>query len=172
MQRAGSCCMTARPTLALSEEATTCILGESAAGFPTETGGILVGCNGTHTIEVVFAVGPGPGAIHQPTFFRRDGDYSQRQLDRLYVGSGGNHDYLGEWHSHPRPGGPSGRDCRSMEWIARHPDYNRAEPVLVLSQRNLRGAWRLLGFRWVAGQLVAMPLTVAGHASSRITLPL
>ncbi len=162
VRRARSCCVKVRPTLSLTDEATALILGESAARLPNESGGILVGRDGADTIEVVVAVGPGPGAIHRPAYFRRDGDYAQGELDRHYVGSGGRHDYLGEWHSHPHPVGPSGRDRRSMEWIAYNPDYDRAEPILILSQRDRKGTWNLLAFRWTAGQLVGMSLAVAG----------
>jgi len=161
VRRAGNRCVTLRPTLALSEETAAAILSESAARLPNETGGILVGCAGAQAIEVVVAVGPGPRATHRRAYFRRDGDYAQGELDQIYVASNRRHDYLGEWHSHPLPVGPSGRDRHSMEWIARNPDYDCPEPLLVLSQRGREGEWGLAAFQWTAGQLVRIPLAIA-----------
>jgi integrative and conjugative element protein (TIGR02256 family) len=92
-----------------------------------ETGGILIGRIEGDRVIVAHAVGPGPNAIHEPAKFLRDGDYAQQQLDEYVTMSEAIDDYIGEWHSHPLPVGPSMRDRESMSWISTRPAYNQVE---------------------------------------------
>ena len=137
------------------------MVDESRARAPRETGGILVGrIEGAVTV-VVHAVGPGPAAVHGSAAFRRDGAYAQEQLDALYARSAGTLDYVGEWHSHVAPFGPSRLDGESMAWIARNPAYDRPWPVLVICRPADGPEWELAAFAWTGAHLTEIPLEIA-----------
>lgn len=135
---------------------------ESRERYPLETGGILIGRIEGDRAIVALAVGPGPNAIHEPTKFLRDGDYAQQQLDEYINTSEGSDDYIGEWHSHPLPVGPSMRDRESMSWISTRPSYNQAEPILILCQRIRVDQWALRGYRWHQARLRFVPVIIEG----------
>jgi integrative and conjugative element protein (TIGR02256 family) len=117
---------------------------ESKRHFPDETGGILVGCYLEENCVVIqHATGPGPGAHHKPTRFRRDGEYSQNVLDTLVRTSDSELDYIGEWHSHPQASNPSLLDVRSMVWTASNENYAVTEPIMLLSIKTTSGAWEI-----------------------------
>ncbi len=88
-----------------------------------ETGGQLFGHWTDSGIPVVlYAIGPGPRANHQKTFFNQDVDYLVtvgRELKRRY----GLH-HIGEWHSHHQLGlaWPSVHDARTMNSTIREKD--------------------------------------------------
>ena len=81
-----------------------------------ETGGQLFGHwtspGGLPVVE--YAIGPGPRANHQPTFFNQDVEYLVRVGQTLVERYGLQH--IGEWHSHHRLGlaHPSGHDAATM----------------------------------------------------------
>lgn len=68
-----------------------------------ETGGDLFGF-WTHSGHPViqYAIGPGPNANHQPTFFNQDENYLSEIGNRLRDTHGLQH--IGEWHSHHQLG--------------------------------------------------------------------
>jgi len=80
-----------------------------------ETGGQLFGYWTESGIPVVvYAIGPGPGANHQATFFNQDVRYLLNVGNELKGRYGLHH--IGEWHSHHQLGlaRPSGHDTRTM----------------------------------------------------------
>ena len=80
-----------------------------------ETGGQLFGFITEYGAPVVcYAIGPGPRANHQPTFFNQDTDYLQRTYNELNRRYGLR--YIGEWHSHHQLGlaKPSGHDANTV----------------------------------------------------------
>lgn len=80
-----------------------------------ETGGQLFGFWTAHGVPVVlFALGPGPKANHQSTFFNQDIDYLLQVGSILTERYGLQH--IGEWHSHHQLGlaRPSGHDVNTM----------------------------------------------------------
>jgi integrative and conjugative element protein (TIGR02256 family) len=131
---------------------------ESRERYPLETGGILIGRIEGDRVIVAHAIGPGPNAIHEPAKFLRDGDYAQQQLDEYVNVSEGIYDYIGEWHSHPLPVGPSMRDRESMSWISTRSAYNQEEPILILCQRIQLHQWALRGYRWHRARLRFVPV--------------
>lgn len=134
---------------------------ESQRKSPNETGGVLVGYVDENGRTVVTAVvGPGPNAVHSRSRFRRDGDYAQAEVDRLYHASKGRDDYVGEWHSHPDAGGPSFIDRGSMSWISNNPSYGRPEPVLIIMERVREPEWCPRAYRWVGRRLVEVGASV------------
>lgn len=80
-----------------------------------ETGGQLFGYWTAENIPVVlYAIGPGPKANHQATFFNQDIDYLKKIGRSLIDHFGLQH--IGEWHSHHQLGlaQPSSHDADTM----------------------------------------------------------
>ena len=80
-----------------------------------ETGGQLFGFwTGNGIPVVLYAIGPGPHANHEKTFFNQDIDYLT-QIGRLLTDKF-ELQHIGEWHSHHRLGlaHPSGHDANTM----------------------------------------------------------
>lgn len=80
-----------------------------------ETGGQLFGYWTSAGVPVVlYAIGPGDKANHQPTFFNQDLDYLETVGGILVHEFGLQH--IGEWHSHHQLGlaHPSGHDARTI----------------------------------------------------------
>lgn len=83
-----------------------------------ETGGQLFGFwTSTGTPVVLYAIGPGPRANHQVTFFNQDVDYLVKVGTELLQRYGLQH--IGEWHSHHQLGlaQPSGHDASNMQTV-------------------------------------------------------
>jgi integrative and conjugative element protein (TIGR02256 family) len=125
----------------LPDEVETMIIAESDHKFPRETGGLLIGVIQGDYVEVKFATGPGPHALHLFDSFQRDGAYSQQCLDELVAYSSGTYDYIGEWHSHPVDTSPSSKDLAAMRWIAHNPKYVVSRPILGLCVQQRNKSW-------------------------------
>lgn len=119
------------------------IIAESSRKYPNETGGILVGKFTESYVLIEYATDSGPAAQFSPNHFRRDGGYSQVLLDEIVIKSGGEDDYIGEWHSHPVKSGPSVRDRAALRWIAKNSKYSVDQPIMGLCTNEAPGTWRL-----------------------------
>jgi integrative and conjugative element protein (TIGR02256 family) len=111
--------------LRLSSESRATIEREVASfSRNLETGGILIGqTDSTGLIRVTHASGPGPNAVHQPSYFLRDTEYCAKILRDCYDETGS--DYVGEWHSHVgRLNHPSAGDLLTLSGIMSDPDYD------------------------------------------------
>lgn len=65
-----------------------------------ETGGLLLGSKQDDGSRLItHALSPGPKALHHPTMFERDLEFSQAGLN--YFSIQANVEYVGEWHKHP-----------------------------------------------------------------------
>ncbi len=127
---------------------------------PRETGGVLVGRASPEGWVVTHATHAGPDAEEQLSTFRRDGEFTQGMVNSIFETTGGESDYLGEWHSHPWPVGPSVMDRRAMSTISNSLAYLTPEPLLIIVQKSVRSGWRLLGFQWTQGDLRPLDLQV------------
>lgn len=146
--------------LELDKKAKEFIFSESGACLPFETGGILIGREGADSIFITRALGPGPNALHDVNGFKRDGQYSQEELERIFELTQGEEDYVGEWHSHPAPCDASSIDIGSIAWISQKSDYNCKSPVLLISILSISGPWELVGYIWTSNQLKASPIKI------------
>jgi len=135
---------------------------ESEQRAPYETGGILLGRFTDACAEITYAVGPGPRARHTKNGFTRDGAYAHAKLNAVFVRSSGRFDYLGEWHSHPLPYGPSHRDRESLSWISANPLYNQPNPLLLIQQRNGNQRWKTRVWQQQQDAFVELALVVVG----------
>jgi integrative and conjugative element protein (TIGR02256 family) len=107
----------------LRQEAYEAIASETARHLPRETGGILLGYGEDTNIVVTHAlVVDGPGAsTHR---YVRD-DVRANVLLAAFLAPRADDDptgYVGEWHSHPAPSGPSPTDVAAMQATARQHD--------------------------------------------------
>ena len=104
-----------------------------------ETGGQLFGYWTVDGIPVVmYAIGPGPRANHQSTFFNQDVNYLLEVGNALRSRYGLQH--IGEWHSHHRLGlaSPSGHDSHTMVSTIREKNLGRF--LLCIGNCNDRGS--------------------------------
>lgn len=119
---------------------------------PNETGGILVGYRCDTAVHVTGFIGPGPRAKRTRASFVRDGEFAQRMLDDIVARTGGASNYLGEWHSHPAPVEPSGRDEKSIRWVAANAAYDCLDPLLVVATLERR-SWSVRAFAIIGNVL-------------------
>lgn len=102
-----------------------------------ETGGQLFGAwTASGSPRVIYAIGPGKRANHQPTFFNQDVEYLENIGSRLKE-YGLQH--IGEWHSHHRLGlpHPSGHDAQTMQNAIMGLNLNRL--LLCIGSINDKG---------------------------------
>jgi integrative and conjugative element protein (TIGR02256 family) len=151
----------------ISADSAELMIRLSREGYPHETGGVLVGHSSPDGLVVTHATGAGPDSEQRQSTFRRDGEFTQEAVDRIFEATDGECDYLGEWHSHPCPVGPSGMDRQAMARSSRNPAFQTPEPVLVIVQRSCWRRWRLLGFLWAGGALQPTLLLVGMVTRSR-----
>lgn len=116
----------------ISSQILSLMIEEGQAKYPKETGGILIGWQKEQVFYIETAIGPGPNAFHKDLGFKRDGDFSQSQLDSVVFKTRGQWDYIGEWHSHPRNMGPSSTDIASLRKVQTSPKFNILQPILGL----------------------------------------
>lgn len=115
--------------------------GQSA--LPRETGGILLGhfVDGEPTVTMAPVVTDSRATRIR---YRRDVLVASRTLDLHIAGDrSGLLGYLGEWHTHPLPVGPSRIDHRAIHALARD---GGDEVLLLVISRGLSG-WRPHGVR-------------------------
>jgi integrative and conjugative element protein (TIGR02256 family) len=120
------------------------IIAESAEHAPLETGGMLLGYEGTDAAGTVITalVGHGPLARHARGRFIPDGPWQQEELERIYGESGRVTTYLGDWHSHPNsPPFPSRRDRRTARTVARTRHARAPRPLTVIAGSTADGEW-------------------------------
>lgn len=144
----------------LAKEAAIFARFNSDEHAPDETGGIVMGHLRGDTLLISRLSGPGPRAVHRPDLFVRDGEYVQAVLDATVAETAGRDDYLGEWHSHPFPQGPSAQDRASLRRISRNPDYRCPRPVLLLCRRR-GSSWQLEAYHWDTEILLTHRLEVS-----------
>lgn len=111
------------------------IVGEAARAEPCETGGVLMGYWAGRPSEpvITYAVGPGPGAVHERTRFVPDHEYQSAEIAKLYRESGRRLCYLGDWHTHPGAAAYlSEQDLRTLNRIAAQEDARAPRPLMLV----------------------------------------
>lgn len=111
------------------------MMREAERAFPNETGGVLLGYRDPDDdrIQVMFAVGPGPLAMHEPVRFQPDSKWQEEEIARLYHQSGRIATYLGDWHSHPHGSTRTSKlDRSTARRIARHRPARAPRPLMLI----------------------------------------
>lgn len=107
----------------LRKDAHSVITSETAKRLPAEAGGILLGYREDADIIVTHAVAV-DGKSASPNRYVRD-DVKANELLHDFLNERASDDptgYVGEWHSHPAPYGPSSTDITAMRATARSSD--------------------------------------------------
>lgn len=116
--------MTRQPArIELRHEAHEVIAAETAKRLPTETGGILLGYHESNTIVVTNALTIVSDRATTNQYVRDD--VKANKLLKNFLAGRAIDDptgYVGEWHSHPAPAGPSPIDVTALRAIAKTSD--------------------------------------------------
>lgn len=95
-----------------------------ASKLPNETGGVLIGVYDLQrrTIYVVDTAPSPPDSAEWPTVYIRGSEGLLARVQELSGASGGQLEYIGEWHSHPDgcPTLPSSDDLKVFTWLTEH----------------------------------------------------
>jgi integrative and conjugative element protein (TIGR02256 family) len=132
---------------------------ESSASKDIETGGILLGYRTTDGKYVILrTTGPGPKAVRTATWFEKDTEYCQEQIEKTFAELGDRGLYLGEWHYHAIGGNsPSGTDIKSLTEIAEQENYRIDKPVMIILSPALECA---ITIHDKSGQCVKLPIQI------------
>jgi integrative and conjugative element protein (TIGR02256 family) len=146
-------------TVWLTREVHDHMSGEAAAFAPLETGGVLVGWrNGSDWIATGL-IGAGPKAMHGRYAFVPDHAWQVKQLAEAFAESGGDLDYLGDWHTHPTgPVQMSVADRRTLRRIARRTE----NPLMIIMDPSASGgdvgAWHCKRVGWLSSKIELVPI--------------
>lgn len=151
-----------RSKLVLQAAARATISAESRRNMPFETGGILLGYREDRCIVVTYVLAV-PAMSASPTRYIRDDVRANEQL-RRYLATRDPDDpigYVGEWHSHPCPCGPSSIDIEAICTTA----HETSGPIALVVCSPLRdpefGA--VIAVRPSPRRVVAKEVTVEPH---------
>lgn len=132
----------------------------SRRALPREVGGLLLGYYTREgPLAVAAPVVPDPRATR--IRYRRDAATAARILDEH-----ASHDrdeligYLGEWHSHPLPVGPSGTDISAVRALAHAGMHDVLLLVMALGPAGWTGHARNVTPQ---GEVTSVPLSVEGE---------
>ena len=121
------------PSVELSPATVAKLSGLAQAALPVETGGILLGWHHQGNIHVVDAIAVEDPSATESAFWRRHeaGNAAlSAYMDDQEAGSPVG--YVGEWHSHPGPAGPSLRDKLSFIRITQSAGRPLAQVIIAL----------------------------------------
>lgn len=142
----------------------TTITDSASLQAERETGGILLGWRHSSGVYVSDAVEVPDRRAGRSQYVRRHGLASEslnRFLDTLPAQSPVG--YVGEWHTHPAPQGPSRIDRRRLKGISRHLHDDIA--LIVASHDPRSGAWKPQGLCARAGRVKPAHIDIT-HAES------
>lgn len=133
----------------ISDAARSTIETAAAAALPDETGGILVGWLDHDGLHVTAAHVVTDLRAGRTSYVRRSAT-AQEVLDRALASepAGSPVGYVGEWHSHPGPSGPSRQDLRTMRSFSADVEHRLALVVLRYDGGRWTPAVRVVN-RWV-----------------------
>ncbi|WP_370500240.1 SAVED domain-containing protein [Mycolicibacterium sp. jd] len=146
----------------LRNEAHALIASETAKHLPAEAGGVLLGYREDADIIVTHALVV-DGKLESTNRYVRD-DAKANELLRAFLKDRANDDptgYIGEWHSHPAPCGPSPTDVHAIRATAESSDAAIALVVHIPSSpaafSGIIAARRRLGRVWTRAATVVVP---------------
>lgn len=145
-------------TLVVDHQLTARIAEFRKAKLPNETGGVLMGAYdlARKLVYVVETIPSPPDSEEWPTLYIRGKKGLKPKVDRIQELTGGQLEYVGEWHSHPDgcPCRPSNDDLKVFGWLTKNMD-DAGLPALMgiagddgytewyLGQMLRTGGWRV-----------------------------
>ncbi|AMV19633.1 Mov34/MPN/PAD-1 family protein [Planctomyces sp. SH-PL14] len=113
-------------TLVVDDQLTARIAKLRLAKLPHETGGVLIGSYdlARKIVYVVDTIPSPPDSEEWPTLYIRGMKGLKFQVDKVQEMTGGQIEYVGEWHSHPAgcPCLPSDDDLKVFSWLTENMD--------------------------------------------------
>ena len=114
-------------TLVIDQNLRTRLDDLRASRLPNETGGVLLGSLdlARSIIYIVDTVPSPPDSLEWPTLYVRGCEGLLARVEEMGEQSGGQLEYIGEWHSHPIgcPPIPSSDDLVVFGWLTEHMDH-------------------------------------------------
>lgn len=151
----------------ISRKAYELIKDEVKESKNLETGGVLIGYineSGEFFIEKVTK--PGPKSTKTESFFLKDEEFTQKELEVAFRSFGSKGLYLGEWHYHPKGANlPSGTDIKSLTEIAKQETYRTNLPLLIILSPNFEYA---LTIHDKNGQCIQLPIKLIDDTKKTI----
>lgn len=115
--------------------------------LPNETGGVLIGVYDLQrrVIYVVDTIPSPPDSAEWPTLYIRGSDGLLSRVQELSAKSGGQLEYVGEWHSHPDgcPTLPSGDDLQVFSWLTEHLSLAGLPALMAIVGEGASSSWYL-----------------------------
>lgn len=134
-------------TVSVSQRVLRNMWEQRSARQPNETGGVLVGAFDTERrrVYVVHGIPSPPDSEEWPTAYRRGIEGLQGELSEIDRRTGGQLEYVGEWHSHPD--GASTRasedDIVLFEWLSDHRRMDGLPAMMAIVGDSYRSRWFL-----------------------------
>lgn len=154
------------PRIQLAEQANHALIAASRRSANTERGGLLIGFREGDDIVVEDILDVPDVAAGRTAYLRREGP-AQTVLDAYFARPGADDHigYVGEWHTHPSPGGPSRVDQTAMRTMVRSNRHSIALVVAALGddERSVQlhglisassALWARMAGRWIKATLL------------------
>jgi proteasome lid subunit RPN8/RPN11 len=113
-------------TLVVDDRLTTHIAELRLGKLPRETGGVIIGAQdlARKIVYIVDTIASPPDSEEWPTLYIRGKKGLKPQVDAIQEMTGGQLEYVGEWHSHPAgcPCRPSEDDLKVFGWLTKNMD--------------------------------------------------
>ncbi len=123
----------------LSSKVVSLMTEEANKQYPLETGGVLLGWKQKQEFVIADVVGPGPTAKHDKHTFYPDHDWQVTNIETRFRLSGGQLNYLGDWHTHPNTKAQmSSLDNSTL----RHISISVPSPLMMILGGGVDGDWR------------------------------
>lgn len=113
--------------------------------LPNETGGVLIGHYDLNrkTIYVVDTIPSPPDSAEWPTLYIRGSEGLLAQVQAVSDRTGGQLEYVGEWHSHPNgcPTLPSNDDLLVFAWLTEHLSVAGLPTLMAIVGQQCSSSW-------------------------------
>jgi hypothetical protein len=146
-------------TLIMDDELLSRLSALRAGKLPNETGGILLGAYDMdrRVIYVVETIPSPPDSGEWPTLYIRGCEGLPQEVANARSRTGGQVEYVGEWHSHPDGCAtlPSSDDLQVFAWLAEHMAVEGLPTLMAIVGERAASSWYLGEMRPASGWAVS-----------------
>lgn len=134
-------------TLVLDDGLRARLAEQRASRLPNETGGVLIGMYDLtrRIVYVVDTVPSPPDSVEWPTLYIRGSQGLLEEVQEIGSRSGGQLEYVGEWHSHPDGCRtlPSSDDVQVFMWLTERMDEAGLPALMAIVGEQNGSSWYL-----------------------------